>query len=341
MINLYTFEYHVYVMKDNAEFGEALCIEPPQVEMVSDAKIKKSLSGSFIFPDGTDILKDTLSPQIVVNGVKCSLGEYYIGTYIEKTNEYGQVYLEVEAYDGGYLPKRYRTENILHLSSGKNYVDTIKTLLITCSVEKIEAIPNNAVLANDREDWEIGTSYLDIINTLLSEINYESLWFDNAGYARISPKQSADPNNVKHKYVSNQYSIISQSRSKETDVFDKYNVFIAYVDSADNDELMIATAVNEDPSSILSVQNRGRIQAPPQRLDNIANQQELQSYVDNWRNKSMVSTETVSIITQIDREHEVLDTVQCEDDLYLEYSWSIDLGDGPMLNHTLKRELII
>lgn len=341
MIDLYSFEYHIYVMKNNAEFGEALCKKAPKIEMVSDAKIKKSMSGSFIFPDGIDILNDTLSVQIIVNGKKYSFGEYYIGTYIEKNNEYGQVYLEIEAYDGGYLPNRHRTENILHLSFGENYVDTIKMLLISCGIEKIEAIPNNAVLANDREDWELGTPYIDIINALLSEINYESLWFDNSGYAKIGPKKSADPNNIRHKYVSGKYSIISANKSKETDVFNKYNIFIAYVDSADNDGIMIATAANEDPSSLLSVQNRGRIQAPPKRLDNIANQQELQSYVDNWRNKSMVSTEIVSITTQIDEEHEVLDTVQCEDDLYLEYSWSIDLSNGPMMNHTLKKESII
>lgn len=341
MTNLHTFEYHIYVMRNGAEFGEALSINDPQIEMVSDAEIKKSMSANLILPDGTDILHDTLMPKIIVDGVESVLGEYYIGTYTEQTNEYGQSYTEIEAYDGGYLPSRYRTENIIHFSAGANYVDTIQALLIEAGVEKIIATATSATLTNDREDWEIGTTYLAIINALLAEINYESLWFDNNGFARIAPKRVADPDTVHHKYTSGQYSILSVPRSRETDIFDKYNVFVAYVDSADNDELMIATAVNDDPASILSIQNRGRIQAPPQRLDNIASQEELQAYVDNWKNKSMSSTETLVISTGIDTAHEVRDTVQCEDNIYLEYSWSMDLGEDATLTHTLQREVFI
>ena len=341
MTNLHTFEYHIYVMRNGAEFGEALSVDDPQIEMVSDAEIKKSLSANLILPDGTDILHDTLMPCIIVDGITSVLGEYYIGTYTEQTNEYGKSYTEIEAYDGGFLPSRYRTENIIHFSSGANYVDTIQALLIEAGVEKIIATANSATLTNDREDWEIGTTYLEIINALLAEINYESLWFDNNGFARIAPKRVADPDAVHHKYTSGQYSILSVPRSRETDIFDKYNVFVAYVDSADNDELMIATAVNDDPASILSVQNRGRIQAPPQRLDNIASQEELQAYVDSWKSKSMMSTETVSISTAIDKSHEILDTVQLEDSIYLEYSWSMNLSGENEMNHTLRREVFV
>ena len=341
MTNLHTFEYHIYVMRNGAEFGEALSVDDPQIEMVSDAEIKKSLSANLILPDGTDILRDTLMPCIIVDGITYVLGEYYIGTYTEQTNDYGQSYTEIEAYDGGFLPSRYRTENIIHFSAGANYVDTIQALLIEAGVEKIIATANSATLTNDREDWEIGTTYLEIINALLAEINYESLWFDNNGFARIAPKRVADPDTVRHKYTSGQYSILSVPRSRETDIFDKYNVFVAYVDSADNDELMIATAVNDDPASILSVQNRGRIQAPPQRLDNIASQEELQAYVDSWKSKSMMSTETVSISTAIDKSHEILDTVQLEDSIYLEYSWSMNLSGENEMNHTLRREVFV
>ena len=341
MTNLHTFEYHIYVMRNGVEFGEALSVDDPQIEMVSDAEIKKSLSANLILPDGTDILHDTLMPCIIVDGITSVLGEYYIGTYTEQTNDYGQSYTEIEAYDGGFLPSRYRTENIIHFSSGANYVDTIQALLIESGVEKIIATANSATLTNDREDWEIGTTYLEIINALLAEINYESLWFDNNGFARIAPKRVADPDAVHHKYTSGQYSILSVPRSRETDIFDKYNVFVAYVDSADNDELMIATAVNDDPASILSVQNRGRIQAPPQRLDNIASQDELQTYVDSWKSESMMSTETVSISTTIDKSHEILDTVQLEDSIYLEYSWSMNLSGENEMKHTLRREVFV
>lgn len=339
MINpLKRIEYHIYVIRNGAEYGEALSTDEPTITMESTAEIKKTLTANLILPDGTDMLNDTLAPRVTIDGTVYPMGEYYIGTYTEVTNDYGQVASSIEAYDGGYLPSRYRTEGIYHVSAGTKYTDAIQALLIECGIDKIIAADNEATLTNDREDWEIGTSYLDIINDLLSEINYGSLWFDNDGFARLAPKRSADPDKVDHIYNSGQYSILATARERETDVFDKYNVFIAYVDNADNDSLMIAKAVNDDPSSILSIQNRGRIQAPPERLDNIASQDELQAYVDNLRVKSMTSTETLSISTEFDRAHSVLDTVQCEDELYLETGWRISLDAGALMEHTLERE---
>lgn len=341
MIDLHTFEYHIYVMRNGAEFGEALSASDPKIEMVSDAEIKKSLTANLILPEGMDILHDTLVPQIIVDGTKYVLGEYYIGTYTEQTNDYGQSYAEIEAYDGGFLPSRYRTENIIHFSAGGNYIDVIKSLLVECGITNIMATANPATLTTDREDWEIGTTYLQIINDLLSEINYESLWFDNKGFAQISPQRTLNPYKINHKYTSGVYSILSNSKSKEIDIFESYNVFIAYVNNADDGELIIAKSENTDPESILSIQNRGRFQAPPERIDNIASQADLQIYVDNLKNKSRSSVETLVISTGIDGSHDVLDTVQFEDEIYFEHSWSMTLSADSLFTHTLRREVLV
>lgn len=338
MIKINRIEYHIWVIRNGAEFGEALSIFSPQIRMNSDAEIKKSMTAKVILPDGVDLLHDMLAPRLTINGEEYPLGEYYIGTYTETTNEWGQKVADIEAYDGGFLPSRYRTEGIYHIEAGAKYTDIIQALLIESGIEKIIVSDNPAVFSTAREDWEIGTDYLTIINTLLSEINYGSLWFDNNGYARIEYRRTISADKVDHVYTSGKYSVLAVSNERETDIFDKYNVFIAYVDNADNDELMIAKAVNDDPSSILSIQNRGRIQAPPQRLDNIASQEELQVYVDNWKNHSLTSTETLKISTEIDRDHAVLDTVQCEDNLYLESGWSLTISEEALFEHTLQRE---
>lgn len=341
MIKTRRIEYHIWIIRNGAEFGEARSVSAPQIRMSSDAEIKKTLNAKVILPDGVDMLHDMLAPRMLIDGVEYPLGEYYIGTCNEVTNDYGQMVADIEAYDGGFLPSRYRTENIYHIAAGDKYTDVIQALLIESGITKLLVSDNPATFATAREDWEIGTDYLTIINDLLAEINYGSLWFDNNGYARIEPKRDVSVDDIHHIYTSGKYSVLSASNERETDIFDKYNVFIAYVDNADNDELMIAKAVNDDPASILSVQNRGRIQAPPKRLNNIASQDELQAYVDNWRNQSMTSVETLKISTEIDRDHTVLDTVQCEDNLYLETGWSLTLGEEYLLDHTLQREYYI
>lgn len=309
--------------------------------MSSDGEIKKSISASLILPGETDILNDMVTIKVSIDGIEYKLGEYYIATATKTVDEYGAEYTEIEGYDGAFLPSRYRTEETYHITAGESYTNVIQSLLIESGVEKILAENSDETFQTDREDWEIGTSYLEIINTLLSEINYESLWFDSEGYARITPKKVVSVETLEHVYQSGEYSILKSGSTRETDIFDKYNIFIAYVDNPDNDSIMIAKAENNDATSILSIQKRGRIQSPIKRLDNISSQEELQAYVDNWRNESMVTTETLTIETGLDGSHNILDTVQVEDQLYLETEWEVNLDNNSTMIHTLKREVFI
>ena len=341
MYNLKNVNFHLYVLRNGQQLGEALPIDVPTIRMDSTAEIKKSMNATLILPEGTDILNDSIEVNATINGESFKLGEYYIGTSSESTDEYGLKGTVIEGYDGCYKPSRYRTENIHHIAAGEKYTQVVQSLLIESGIEKIIVVDSPYTLKNDREDWEIGTSYLEIINTLLSEINYDSLWFDSEGFARIAPKRTAVSESISHIYKSGKFSVLSARQTKETDVFSKYNVFIAYVDNADNESLMIAKAENNDASSVLSIPRRGRIQAPPKRLDNIASQDELQAYVDNWRAQSMISTETLTIETELDGAHNVLDTVQCEDQIYLETGWEIDLDAGTPMRHTLQREVFL
>ena len=147
MINpLKRIEYHIYVIRNGAEYGEALSTDEPTITMESTAEIKKTLTANLILPDGTDMLNDTLAPRVTIDGTVYPMGEYYIGTYTEVTNNYGQVASSIEAYDGGYLPSRYRTEGIYHVSAGTKYTDAIQALLIECGVDKIIAADNEATL---------------------------------------------------------------------------------------------------------------------------------------------------------------------------------------------------
>ena len=70
MTNLHTFEYHIYVRRNGAEFGEALSIDDPKIEMVSDDEIKKSMSDNQQRPDGTDICHCTMTPKRKVKGIE-------------------------------------------------------------------------------------------------------------------------------------------------------------------------------------------------------------------------------------------------------------------------------
>ena len=76
---LKSFEYHIYVVRNGAEYGECFSIDAPEITMQSSAEIKKTLVANFIFPTGTDMLNDTLAVRATLNGEVYNLGEYYIG----------------------------------------------------------------------------------------------------------------------------------------------------------------------------------------------------------------------------------------------------------------------
>lgn len=332
-------EARAYVLKNGVRYAPALLRGEPYITADARAELKKSIMGEIQLPEGTDTLNDWLQPCLVIDGTEYPLGEYTMTTVTDAVDETGGIYSSIEAYDGCYLAQRYRAETRLHFNAGATYTDVIQQLLIECGVDKMSVTPNTAALATAREDWEIGTPYIQIINDLLKEINYASLWFDANGFARLGRSALPSAENIRHSYLPGQYSVIQQARTSQLDVFSKYNVFMAMVDSADLEAPMLATAVNDNPTSMLSIQRRGRIQAPIERLNNIASQEELQDYVDGLRDASLMTVQTANITTALMPGHEILDVVALEDGIYQEVGWSMTLGVSGQMTHTLEREV--
>lgn len=332
-------ETRAFVLKNGVRFALAQMRGEPYITADARAELKKSIMGEIQLPEGTDTLNDRLQLCLVIDGTEYPLGEYIMTTVTDAVDEAGGVYSSVEAYDGCYLAQRYRAETRLHFNAGEVYTDVIQQLLIECGVDKVSAAPNTATLTTDREDWEIGTPYLHIINDLLKEINFASLWFDANGFARLGRAVLPRAENIRHSYLPGQYSVIQRAKTSYLDVFSKYNVFMAMVDSADLEAPMIATAVNDNPTSVLSIQRRGRIQAPIERLNNIASQEELQAYVDGLRDASLMTVQTVDVTTALMPGHEILDIVALEDGIYQEVGWTMTLGANGQMTHTLEREV--
>lgn len=210
------------------------------------------------------------------------------------------------------------------------------------------AAPNDAVLATDREDWPIGTSYLTIINTLLSEINYESLWFDADGVCRLEPYQEPSAAIIDWRYGVTDLFLPEKHPgpdwSDETDIFDAPNVFIVTCNNPDMDAAMVATAVNDNPASKKSTFKRGMRITSVERVDNIASQDELQAYADKRRNESLLATRAITFYTLNEPGHGVGDILALTHDeiggIYLETGWSVTMQAGSLMTHSAKRTVI-
>lgn len=325
---------------------EAVGDDAPTVTMNADGVIKMSLAGVFRRNDNMDYLNDEIKPYLIIDGREYPVGVYMIGTCETQSDEHGISLDQIEAYDRALKLRQKKTETRLHIDAGTKYLDAIGNLLQDAGIKMVIADEASDTIATDREDWEIGTEYLAIINALLSEINFSSIWFDLDGIARLERYAAPTSANIDHEYREGCFSIIQNNYTRKVDVFNAPNVFVVTVANPDYDDAMTATGVNDSPLSALSTVSRGRrILATPIKLDNIASQEALQQYANNLAIKSMLATEQTVFYTMLNPVHGVGDVVALYNGelqgIYEETGWMMQLKAGGKMKHTAKKVVLI
>lgn len=339
-----TIDFRYVVVRNGADFGELFPTDAPTIRCDNSADIKTSLSGTFLNNPSVDWLTDAIRPEMILDGVTYPLGIYLPST-VTHIQDGVTDQVDVEAFDRCWIVQDTRIESSLYFSAGTNYLSAITQLLTVCGITIVSAVASAAAMAEAREDWEIGTSYLEIINQLLSEINYKPVWFDQTGAAILEPVSVPTASNIFRTFDSNNVqSLLRPGISRETDVYSAPNVFICVCSNADKSGPMVATSENTNPQSPLSIMRRGRRIASVTTVDNIASQAELQAYADTLRNKSMISGETISVTTALLPEFGVADVIglfygdlAC---ICIDKAWQMTLSVGGGMQHTLERVVI-
>jgi hypothetical protein len=341
---LRTFSSRFDILRNGVKYSEIYpIVSAPNIYANKSAEIKMSLSGRFKHNSLVDYLTDEIRPIVIIDGAEHPCGVFCAGSVNAVNDEYGASD-NIEAYDRCYILKSTKTESILHLAAGTNYITAIGSLLTAAGIVLAISTPTSYTLTTDREDWDIGTDYLTIINALLSEINYNDIWFNADGYAIMEPYTKPDVNSIDHHFDTSNSSIVTplaRDVSVETDIFDKPNVLIAVCSNADLSAPLVATAENNNPISALSIIRRGRRIAEIKKVDNIASQAALQDYANRVCFESMLSSEVVTVKTPIEPGHGIGDIVAlnhpqiqgiCE-----ETAWRMNIKAGEYMTHELKK----
>lgn len=354
-----TIDFKFRVLRGDAVFGflQAPADGSQTIRMQDSAEIKTSFSGTFApvvtDADGNPVepnwLADEIQPIMIVDGVEHSLGVFAPSTVVpSETN--GVASLRIDAFDRCWRVRDNYTQDLLHISAGENYITRIQTLLVSCSIPVILATPTTETIQEDREDWSIGTSYLKIVNELLSEINYNPLWFTANGKAVLEPASVPLAENIEHTFSDLPEDIIAgateivrmlPSISRETDIYQAPNVFTCVCSNPDKSGPMISTAENTNPQSPLSIMRRGRRIVRVVQLNNIASQDELDRYAERLCNESMISGETIRVSTALQPGFGVADVVALKfgdiASLCVERAYTMTLSVGGTMQHTLER----
>lgn len=338
-------DYRLDVVKNGVAYEELRAVEPPSLLGDSRTDIETSMSATVIPNYNVDILNDYIRPVAIIDGDEHPLGLYCVARREESTGDNGEKWWSIEAYDRCWILEQTKIETHYVLYQNAPIIPAVTALLTQAGIATYRITPSDLLIPHTLE-WQIGTSYLEIINALLTIINYDKLFFDFNGYAVVQPYVAPNADNISHTFNgTNDMSIIARSNTKTMDIFNAPNVFIATCASPDSNTTLNATAVNDVPTSELSILRRGRRIVKVIKVDTIADQATLQQYVEKIRNEYLFTSEQISVTTAIIPDIAVNQTIAIHhpdiDGLFREKSWSIELSVDGQMTHELQRMVIV
>lgn len=272
--------------------------------------------------------------------IEFPLGVFIPSTPIKKILNKKEYY-QVEAYDKTIILKEDCITSRLFLSAGTNYINAINQILLSANIDNVMNDTCNTVLPTDRE-FEIGTSKLEIINKLLSEINFNSISCDENGTFMLKKYVEPTTNNITYIYKDDDLSVVCDETESEEDYYNVPNVFIAVVSNAELKETYTSIYTNDNPTSKLSTVNRKRsIVSEVFKPDVISSQSDLDEYIKKIAFEKSQVYEKIKFSTALMPIHNNYETLKLQkgyiNGVFSETAWSMELIAGGKMTHEVRR----
>jgi len=277
--------------------------------------------------------------------------EFPLGLFIPstptRTSVDGQDVWSVEAYDHTIILEEDCITEPLYFAQGTTYLSAIQSILVSAGIEVVFVQDFSNLALPAERIFEIGLNKRSIINTLLSEINFNSIYCNADGVFIISKYVEPSAASVSGRYLANEMSIIGRDTESSIDYYKAPNVFIAICDNPDLNESYVSVRVNDNPASPFSTIQRGRrITSELYRPDAIASQEALDAYirriafeVTNERYEQLIFE------TGLNPLHERAEVLELSHPdatgIFVESGWTIPLDHEGMMRHEVRRLLLL
>lgn len=310
--------------------------------------------------DSIDYRVDRIRPYMIykdgASTIERSLGIFLLNSPKRK-DKGSRVYREIEAYDQLSI---LADAKVIHAfqttpNGGKKVTELIAEILTgtdtTIPVKFGYSFPsafvnisNSTNVYLDRTlNFNVGDTWLNVINAMLMFINYTPLYVDGNGVLRAEPYKAPADRPTSHTYIDDELSIIYKEAEEEFDIHDVPNVFVVTQQADSEGERMYSRMFNTNEGSLSSTVNVGRYIVDYREVDQIANQGVLDTYVARIANEASQAYGKVIFRTALMPSHEYMNNIQLRyqnlriDDIYTETDWSMDLKVGGQMEHRVRK----
>jgi hypothetical protein len=231
------------------------------------------------------------------------------------------------------------------INAGTNYKQAIIDLLATAGITQY-IIEDTTKTLPITMAFDTGTSKLSVINSLINQINFTPIRVDVYGNFVTNSYIAPSSRGIEYTYADDSLSVTYKGMTESLDLFNIPNNWVVVATNAETAPLK-STYTNSNASSITSIVSRGRTITDYREIDNIADQQSLDSYTLRIANEASQIYGYLEFETAIMPMHDYMDLLKIEysklgiNDKYIETEWSFDLETGAKMKHLVRKVVTI
>lgn len=346
--NLIKFRYDLLDYAENKK-ATLNTVESGEIRMNALADIKRTARITLKENTLINWLSDKIQPFFMLRMPDGGWCEWSLGIFLlcspSRYDRDNGIYREIECYDGLQVLIDDKFDTRYTIKQGSNYITAVTNILASSGITKCNLEQTSLTLPADVE-FEPGTIKLEVINTLLTEINFTSLWVDEWGFFTASKYRSPQQRAADYSYKDDSLSILSRGMTEELDLFNIPNKWVVV---SSNPETIPLTSIytNSNPDSITSTINRQRTIVNYQTLDKIADQTSLDEYTKKLAFEASQVYGNVKFQSALMPHHSYFDVLNLTysrldiNEKYSELGWVMPLQAGSLMTHTVRKVINI
>jgi hypothetical protein len=184
------------------------------------------------------------------------------------------------------------------------------------------------------ESWSMGTGRGQVLESLAVSGDYLAPWFGND--RKIHFIRSFDPaRSIPDLDFDAGNKVLREGIVQSSDLLTAPNRFIVISNSATDQQVPVVGVADIPPSAPHSLANRGFVIAQVQDLQ-LSSASQAFAVAQNLAHRQTIF-ETVTLSTAPDPRHDSYNVVRWQGENWLELAWTMELGEGGTMSHTLRR----